>query len=393
MKEIKNQKTKYKGVYFSPQTGKYLVQTTFTTKDGIHIKKCKRGFDTAKKAELWKTEQALHYSQTNYSSEQNSKCEFDVLLENYLNYRKNRLKMSTLTAIKMRLTKYLSPFFPKEAKMFGVKEMQAFYDNLYNVDVENQTKNMIISTAIAFIEWLDLIEAIEPDVLRKFKRLVVPFDESADAPSKENTFEETEVVKILNSIGTDTKNNFRFKVLFTILASTGCRLSEALALKFEDVDYVNNTIHFCKQTQQHLDNNFIKDSQVIDKFKDIIVVSYTKTNSTKTVLVNPEVIELIMEFKRVCGHEYIFQKNDKMMKRWTANNKLKSILNMLGLPHRSPHAFRHYHTTMLYQIGCDPKYVAERLGHSNELTSINVYKHLTKKQLDENDKLISKLLI
>lgn len=395
-KKEKNQKTKYKGVYLNPTTGKYLVQTTFTTKDGYHIKKCKRGFETAKKADLWKTEQAFHYSQTTYESSNNVRKGMEKLLYEFLTYKKNTCKPTTLAVIESQIKTYFLPHFNKDAKNITPKDIQAFYNALANADITNYSKNSAISKVLDFVEWLDVMECITPDINRKFKRLVVKFDTSLDEDKEDNVFEENEVLKILDSLDENKQTDFRYKVLFSILASTGCRISEALALKYSDIDYEENKINFHKQAQDNLNDDYIKKNQLIEKVGRTFIVNYTKTNTVKSPIVRQEIIELILQFKqfrKVKGDDYIFRYGQSILCKSNANRKLTVTLKKLSLSHRTLHAFRHYHTTKLYEAGCEPKYVAERLGHSNETTSLNIYKHLTQKQRENNDEIIKTLYI
>jgi integrase len=394
-KKEKNQKTKYKGVYLNPTTGKYLVQTTFTTKDGYHIKKCKRGFETAKKADLWKTEQAFHYSQTTYESSNNVRKGMEKLLHEYLAYKKNTCKPTTLTTMELLMKTHVLPFFNKEAKDITAKDIQCFYNSLSNTNLTNTTKNIIVGYVLGFAEWLDIMECITPDMGRKFKRLVVKFDTSYDT-KKENVFEEYEVAMMLEALDKNRKCDFKYKVLFSILASTGCRVAEALALKYSDINHSENVITFNKQAQYCLDDDYVKKNLVYDKVGKTYIMNYTKTNTIKKPLVKESVIELIDEYKYYTNSkddDYIFRTWGNILYSVNVNKRLTSLLDSLNLPHRSAHAFRHYHTTKLYEAGCEPKYVAERLGHTNEQTSLTTYKHLTQKQKEDNDEIIKKLYI
>lgn len=395
-KKEKNQKTKYKGVFLDPNTSKYLVQTTFTTKDGYHIKKCKRGFETAKKADLWKCEQALHYSQTTYESNNIVRKGVEKLFYEYLEHKKNTCKPSTLQCTEAQIKVNFLPYFNKEAKDIVVKDIQTFYNALANAELANVTKNLIISRVLEFVEWLDIMECITPDMARKFKRLVVRFDATLDAPKEDNVFEDDEVAKILYSFNEENKKQFRYKVLFTLLAATGCRISEALALKYSDIDYLRNKVTINKQAQSFLKEEYIKKNQVLDVVGNTYILSYTKTNTVKTPIVKQDVVELILQYKialKANDDDYIFRLGRNILNVTTINYKLSTILQKMGMRHRTVHAFRHYHTTKLYEAGCEPKYVAERLGHVNEQTSLSTYKHLTQRQREDNDEIIKTLYI
>ena len=92
---MKLEKSKYKGVFLDPKTNKYCVQTTFKTKDGFYIKKCKRGFKTAKEANLWKNKTAIEISGSNIDMTINQRTEVDVVIEKYIAFKSQKYKLNT----------------------------------------------------------------------------------------------------------------------------------------------------------------------------------------------------------------------------------------------------------------------------------------------------------
>jgi integrase len=48
------------------------------------------------------------------------------------------------------------------------------------------------------------------------------------------------------------------------------------------------------------------------------------------------------------------------------------------------HDLRHLHASMLIAAGANPKYVADRLGHSNASFTLDVYAHLFEEQRAAN---------
>ena len=60
------------------------------------------------------------------------------------------------------------------------------------------------------------------------------------------------------------------------------------------------------------------------------------------------------------------------------NNWLKKFTTKHGLPHISPHAFRHMNATYLLVSGVDVRTVSGKLGHSKTSTTTDIYSHLLK---------------
>jgi len=44
----------------------------------------------------------------------------------------------------------------------------------------------------------------------------------------------------------------------------------------------------------------------------------------------------------------------------------------------TPHSFTHTHTSLLIETGAGIKEIQERLGHSDIITTMNIYAHMTK---------------
>lgn len=387
---MKNEKTKYKGVYLDAKTGKYSVQTTFTTKDGYHIKKCKRGFETAKKAELWKTQTALEISNSYYSSALGCKKGLELLIEEYLERQKNKLKPSSIVNNELTLKKVLKNYITIEAKDITIKTINGIYHDICTDKVSTETKNTYISRLIQFFKWMDLMEYIDPSIYRKS---VLVFEKLDTVEKKKTVAETEEVQQILDYFDNDEK--YIYHIFFTILAYTGCRSGEGRGLKYSDIDFNTNTITIVRQAQELYSKRSIKG--YTEKIGDTYIFPYTKTNSIKEVVVPQVVIDKISDYKvltNAADDDYIFGNKKSFMTKMAVNYALNKACEELDIKTKiTPHAFRHYHTTILYEMGCDASYVKERLGHASELTSLNTYKHITKNRRNANDDLISKMII
>jgi integrase len=84
---------------------------------------------------------------------------------------------------------------------------------------------------------------------------------------------------------------------------------------------------------------------------------------------------------------------DKIISKANARLVYRKHLKLAGLPDIKIHDLRHSHTTMLYDNGCDSKYVAERLGQICEQTSLRTYKHLTKEKKQMNDNIVNQFTL
>jgi integrase len=155
---------------------------------------------------------------------------------------------------------------------------------------------------------------------------------------------------------------------FLTLYYTGMRIGELLALTLQDIDFEGHTITITKSYQRL-------------KGKDIITPPKTpKSNRTVTV---PEF--LCEELRTYTGMLYKLQANDRLFpcSKIFFERELKRGAAASGVKQIRVHDIRHSHASLLVELGCSPLLIAERLGHENVQTTLNVYSHLYPNKQDE----------
>ncbi|WP_299095625.1 tyrosine-type recombinase/integrase [uncultured Metabacillus sp.] len=66
---------------------------------------------------------------------------------------------------------------------------------------------------------------------------------------------------------------------------------------------------------------------------------------------------------------------------------------MTDLNHElQPHSLRHSHTSILAELGFDLIEIMDRLGHTKEETTVNMYLHVTKGKKKETANKFSELI-
>lgn len=170
--------------------------------------------------------------------------------------------------------------------------------------------------------------------------------------------------------------------LWWVIAHTALRRSEALALRWADID---------------LDGARIKVRRAIDTGKPAAQRSETKgtkSGRARVVDVDAETVRVIRQWRRsraalslgLAGPDaYVFGSLDgtprnpnalsQMFTRRVA--KARAALGSDALPEITLHGLRHTHATVLLEAGENPKIVQERLGHTTITTTMDVYSHVT----------------
>lgn len=138
-------------------------------------------------------------------------------------------------------------------------------------------------------------------------------------------------------------NGTRCEMYFKFCLYSGCRRSEALNLKWCDIDYINKVIHI-KGTKTDTSDRFIPLFEDLEILLDILSdcnLSFPYSNN------------------RIFRHRADFC--TKQFKKYCPNHKL--------------HDLRHTFATKCLECGVSMKVVQSWLGHSDFDTTANIYSH------------------
>ena len=165
--------------------------------------------------------------------------------------------------------------------------------------------------------------------------------------------------------------------LFYLLAFTGMRKGEALALTWGDINFSTKMITIDKALGQGKDNRLYPKApktgdirfisidkgtiEVLLSWKDRLEEMYTPLGfdiSDRNQLVFPNTVNGYLQLN----------KTNYWIKRIQRENNLKEI---------TTHGLRHTHCTLLFEAGASLQEVQDRLGHSDSQTTYNIYTHIT----------------
>lgn len=195
-------------------------------------------------------------------------------------------------------------------------------------------------------------------------------------------FEVDELLHFLDIAG--EKGLFMDEVIFNVLAYTGIRVGELVALKWSDIDFEKHTISINK-TYYNPKSSTVNYTLVRPKTK----------KSKRVITVDPELIELLEKHKEEQG-EIISRLGDSYFNKgfiFSNFNRqpgypvlIKFVQNRMArlLKHSvlncklTPHALRHTHTSLLAQAEVEIDEIMDRLGHQDDSTTRRIYLHVTK---------------
>jgi len=156
--------------------------------------------------------------------------------------------------------------------------------------------------------------------------------------------------------------------LFLLLARTGMRLGEALALQWQDLNFAEREIRVARA---------LGAAGRIDT---------PKSGRGRTVDVSQELVRTLrrLELERKtetlkCGWSalplWVFcDSTGRPLSPRTVEDAFKRVLKAAGLPpHFSPHSLRHSFASLLLQQGESPVYVQRQLGHASITLTVDLY--------------------
>lgn len=181
---------------------------------------------------------------------------------------------------------------------------------------------------------------------------------------------------------------FKNGPFYVFILYTGCRIGEALALKWNDIDLDNRTVTISRTmiTIRNMDSNTsIRHDQ-----------NSTKNGVTRTIYLSDMALQALLDIKathKYDPHGYVIPgtQTDKPIAYVTAHSAFKRIVKQAGIKNCSIHSLRHTFVSLMINNHIPLTVVADMVGHINTMTTIRTYTHLLKETQLEAMKMIKEL--
>lgn len=169
---------------------------------------------------------------------------------------------------------------------------------------------------------------------------------------------QNEINKLLDKIGSN-ELSFIDKAIIELFYGTGIRLNELINLKYQDVNFSNNTIKVMGKGSKQRIVPF--GSKAEKALKDYLHIRD---------IININKLDILFVTKK--GKKF-----GPVELRRMVNKNLSSVTD---LRKKSPHVLRHSFATHLLDNGADIRAVKDLLGHEN-LSTTQIYTHVNPEQL------------
>lgn len=193
---------------------------------------------------------------------------------------------------------------------------------------------------------------------------------------RENYLSRNQIRLYLN-VPDERGTNPIFNILVEFLYLTGLRAGEAQGLAWSAINFETRMLTV-KQTVQRG-----------NKKSDYQITTPKTIHSYRKVYFNSRVVELLDELKRLttvvsdkdlvftdgCGDFFVLNTLNSYIQRYFNNQEIEK-LDSFKL---TSHVFRHSHVSLLAELVFHIREIMERVGHSDEKMTIQIYTHVTEK--------------
>lgn len=349
---------------------------------GKEIHTTRRGFTTKKEAKLALSRLKLDYEGNGLKKDE--KETFKQVYELWLETYKTTVKEVTFIKNEIKFNKWILPVYGDlRIKEVTVKRAQQIVNAWAK---ETDQYKVLHSTAKRIFEYSISLGVIQYNPLAHIMMPKRPQKAVSSDPVKVYSKEQLKTLFCyMNSLTPNYSNDYN-KTLLRFLFYSGCRISEALALDWSDIDFEDNNVLINKTLSQTKHGYKLSDPKT-DKSAAKISLDAETIAQLKKWQINQRKYMLSLGITDptmiFCG---IYK---QMITHHAIYTRMQTITNKSGVPFLGLHVTRHTHASLLLDAGASMKEVQDRLRHAKISMTMDTYGHLSK---ETKDKTIEKLV-
>ena len=303
--------------------------------------------------------------------------DFSTVYNNWLEYKKNKVKSTTFYCIKKKTDKHILNYFIKY-KLYSIKMnvLNSWKNDLMEKNLCTSSTNAIIGYLNEILKYSNIY--YEYDI--KLSHCLIKIRDDSPKMKKKNSEDNfltiTEFSQFIKTV--DIK---LYRIVFLFLFLVGPRIGELLALTWEDID-LKNKVATINKTLSHDTFDF-----------SYTIVSPKTNNSIRKIDIDDYLNEILILYKNEQKQIFGFQQNwfvfggSKPLSLTTLRRYFNKYIEKSNVKKITLHGLRHSNVSMLIYLGCDVYDVAERIGDTIEMVE-STYNHMfPQKKKDIVDKL------
>lgn len=283
---------------------------------------------------------------------------FDELYNSFIEFKRTRVKETTLYDLEKKTKSRLLPFFSgkklKDIKPATVLEWQNSLSKY-----SYQYRSNLLSFLSAIYSYGEKYNDIT-NIMNKVDR-----PRNLEGKKEMLFWTPEQFKKVVNNIKSP-----EYKMLYKLLYVTGCRRGEALALSWEDIDSekgvitVNKSVAFKVKTEN----------------KNYKITTPKNLGSNRTIAIPEFLVKELKEYKKwqldnKINTEFVFGGNAPLPPT-SVRRVLDEAANKVNVPKIRVHDLRHSCASYLIHAGVSIVAVSRQLGHTNIEQTLNTYSHM-----------------
>ena len=307
--------------------------------------------------------------------------------------KERALTLSPVTIINYRreIEKAAKELGEREMRDIGFLDMKRYFVDLQSSGANSHTRHLLKHGTLvqhyiilhAFFENACENEEIEINPMTKLKRPRQRKDEVIREPL---FYSEYEVKYILECV---RKEPLMWRTLMFFMIDSGCRCGEAVALKWEEIDFETGSVNICRNAQYTPERG--------------VYICSPKSGRNREIFLNKPVLEVLGEWKmtqetksKTKGINYngfcFTKRNGELMMPGCFNAYLRRFGRKYGVNGIHPHALRHTMASISITNGADIVSVSKKLGHSNVAITLNIYSHANEEAQKRANDVLAKVI-
>lgn len=334
----------------------------------------RRGFSSAKEAELEYYRLKVELENEGYKKPEKYTFQdvYDLWLEQYRNTVKESTLNKTTNLFKTHILPSLGKYYIDMIKVTHCQEaLNTWFKALKNFRVVNSYTGLIFKHAMK----LGIIKGNPTQLVTMPVRL----ERVEDEDEISNFLTREDLIILLESI-----DDQKWATFFRLLAYSGCRRGEALALTWKDINFKESTVNITKTLTLGLNNKIIIQTPKTKKSRRVIPMDFGTMEILKKWKSTQAKNMLKFGFNTMNPQQLVFSNlRNEFINPQKVGQKLNLFIRRAGVKEITPHGFRHTHCSILFEAGATLKEVQDRLGHSDIQTTMNIYTHITEKKKEE----------
>ena len=349
-----------KGKYERRKTGnQYLAYKKI---QGLQKSKC---FDSFEKAKKWRESPNLFYAE-----EQNEELTFKEVMDKYFEYKKTKVKASTLETYESNAS-HLAFFYSLPMNQINARAVDAWLEKVKKAEylaLQHQTRlsyghelGLLRQVLAYYSEYL--CDSYQVPIKKRHNDDAIIdkqkyFQKRAEGKQRYIPFEDCE--KFINGLktrGERTEHQWLYYVLGYLQLRTGMRIGEACALDFRDVNFETGEVYVSKTVQWSR-----------RKGKETVISPSTKTGESRYVYATGQILGLLKDLGCKLGRTkgLIFSTTGFTPVPYrSVQYHYDAAFKEAGLKWRSTHILRHSFATQFLELTSNQHALKGLLGHSD----------------------------